>query len=266
MLIDLDTLAAADRQAWASQVRYDRLVSRGLPTLADAAVREVRDFTATHPDAVCSTSWGKDSVVVAHLTWLADPAVPIVWVPTIRHDGLSYEADATYRVRDVFLGTHPGVRYEERPAVARNPKRGDPGYSPDQYDDPSYRSQDVLAEQVTEPYISGVRAEESRIRAISLAHRGITTTRTCRPIGRWSAVQVFAYLAAHDLPVHPAYAATYGGALDRRWLRVHPLRSKPPDRSTVHGRDMDAWEDHYFPALTRHRGIEAGDLPLERRT
>lgn len=252
MLVDMPTLTPRDRQAWERVEAYDLRIAPSVTAMAARAVQEIRAFHHAHPDAVCSTSWGKDSVVVAHLTRLADPAIPIVWVPTLRADGTSYEASATYDVRDRFLTAHPGV-YDERPATARNPKRGDPGYRDDQYDQPGYQSQDVLGETITEPYISGVRAEESRIRRISIGHRGTTTARTCRPIGRWTAVHVFAYLAAHCLPVHPAYAATHGGTLDRRWLRVHPLRSRPPARSAVHGRDMQAWEDAYFPALTPHR-------------
>ncbi|WP_348239976.1 phosphoadenosine phosphosulfate reductase family protein, partial [Salmonella enterica] len=114
--------------------------------MADA-VDEIRRYRESHPDVVCSVSWGKDSVVVAHLARRADPTIPIVWVPTIRADGTSYEADATYRVRDTFLAAHPGV-YEERPAVATHPKRGDPGNHPDQYDQPGYRPQDEQAEHV----------------------------------------------------------------------------------------------------------------------
>lgn len=91
------------------------------------------------------------------------------------------------------------------------------------------------------------------MRAMSIGHRGTTTQNTCRPIGRWTAVEVFAYLARHDLPVHPAYALTYGGQLDRRWLRVHPLRSRPPARSAVHGWDMESWEDEHWPRLTPHQ-------------
>ena len=255
MLIPLATLTPAALAHWETLTRYDHALGRSLHTKTVRAVDEIRRFHDTHPDAICSTSWGKDSVVVAHLARLASPDLPIVWVPTVRADGMTYEAGATYRVRDAFLAAFPGA-YEERPAVARNPKRGDDDYDPDQFDRPGYRSQDVLGETCREPYISGVRAEESAMRAMSIGHRGTTTARTCRPIGRWTAVDVFAYLAVHDLPTHPAYAATVGGHYDRRWLRVHPLRSKAPARSAVYGVDMDDWEDRYFPTLTRHRPWE----------
>lgn len=254
MLITMDTLTRADLAAWEAQQRYDLAIGRSPAhqRRAARAVAEIRAFHDTHPDCVCSTSWGKDSVVVAHLARLADPTIPIVWVPTIRADGISYESESSYQVRDTFLRAWPGT-YEERPAVAINPKRGDTDWTWDQYDQPDYHSQDVLKDNISEPYISGVRAEESAVRTMSIGHHGTTTRHTCRPIGKWQATDVFAHLAANDLPIHPAYAATIGGTLDRRWLRVHPLRSKPPTRSAVHDRDMYHWEDTYFPTLTEHR-------------
>lgn len=259
MLIQMDTLTPRDTEEWARLNRYDKALGAS-PALAhktQAALTEIREFTSAHPNAVASTSWGKDSIVIAHLTRLASPDTPLSWIPTIRSDGISYEAAATYDVRDAFLHTFPGP-YIETPAIARNPKRGDPGYTPTQYDQPTYRAQDVLKENNTAPYISGIRAEESAMRSKSRKWHGISTNHTCRPIIDWKTTDIFAYIAAHDLPTHPAYAATHGGTLDRRWLRVHPLRSKAPDRSTVYGRDMDGWEDEYFPQLTYHQKYPTG--------
>lgn len=52
---------------------------------------------------------------------------------------------------------------------------------------------------------------------------GTTTRYTCAPLTRWTGDDVFAYLARGDLPVHPTYACTMGGKLDRRRLRVATL-------------------------------------------
>src|SRR5690606_3742380 len=148
-------------------------------------------------------------------------------------------------VRDAFLARHPGVRYEEITVDLRNPKRGEPGFVERQAD-PDADHQDVLGENLTGRYISGVRAEESRIRGISIGHRGLVTKNTCRPIGKWTAVQVFAYLHREGLPVHPAYAMSAGGYYDRRWLRVHPLGTAVPPASAVYRRDHAAWEELYY--------------------
>lgn len=251
MLIHMPTLTAQDYECWVNLEHYDRAIGKLPARLIDKAITEIATFAERNPNCVCSTSWGKDSVVVAWLTRQADPTIPLVWVPTIRADGMSYEAEATYQVRDAFLKAFPGA-YEERPATARNPKRRDPDYDPNQFEQPGYRSQDVLSENIPEPSINGVRAEESQMRAKSLQWHGMSSKNSCRPIIRWTAVQIFGLLAVNDLPVHPAYAASHGGLLDRRWLRVHPLRSKAPERSTVYGRDMDEWEDTYFPVLVPH--------------
>lgn len=261
MLIPLDTLTPEDLRVWADRARYDHLIGRStsMRRRENAAMQVISEFTAEHPDAVCSTSWGKDSIVACWLTRMVDPNIPLVWVPTIRADRVSYEADVTYRVRDLFLQAFPGA-YEERADVARNPKRGDPGWDWRQYQHPGYHHQDVLKEQIHEPYISGLRADESRARSASIHRRGLNTRNTCRPIGLWNTGEVFACIAAHNLPIHPAYAASLDGELDREWLRVHTLRAQLPDKVALHetrvgpvGRDEPLWETRYFPHLTRHK-------------
>lgn len=237
MLITSPRLKPGDTDHWDTLNNYDQRLAAHATTLEDDAVHTIS--TWWQGDGVCSVSWGKDSTVVAHLATLTGLPIPIVWV---RSD--PYEMPECEDVRDAFLNTHPDVRYEERVATLRNPKRGEPGYEA-HHSDPNRKHQDVLKEHITEPYISGVRAEESAIRAKSARWHGKTTTHTCRPILHWQATDVFAYMEAAGLPVHPAYAMSYAGKLDRRWLRVHPLCSHH-EESGVHGRDMATWEDDYY--------------------
>lgn len=251
MLITMSTLTPADLQAWRGYQRYDQAIGSLMNREEQQAIQEIRSFHSTHPDCIVSVSWGKDSVAVAHLAWLADPRIPIVWVPAIRKDGRCYEAEATFQVRDAFLDSHPGAVYQERPGHPRTPRRGEPGF--DQYMHDESKPQDQLKEQIHEPHITGVRADESAMRRMSIRSRGLSSTHTSRPIGRWSGEQVFAYLETRHLPVHPAYAASYGGTLDRRWLRVHSLRSPTITRlagsAPTHFKDTTRWEDDYFPHL-----------------
>lgn len=244
MLIDSPRLTMADRAVWDRLEAYDaRLAySARVERLEAEAVDEVARFGG---DWYVSVSWGKDSVAAAHVATLARPDCRIVWVRSLHFDTPECE-----QVRDVFLAQHPQVRYEQLDVEPRNPKRGEPGYDT-RHLDPVADHQDVLRENLTGRYVSGVRAEESRIRAASLRWHGVSTARTCRPLIRWSAVDVFAYLHRERLPVHPVYGMSYGGALDRRWLRVHPLCSAPPPRSAVHGRDMSSWEDDYYGDVIR---------------
>jgi len=237
VLIDSPRITPQDRQTWERLEHYDDVLSRDrrLDRLADQARRVIAEFLAAGP-AYVSTSWGKDSTVVCHLAAQVDPGVTIRWARAA-----DVETPECELVRDAFLALHPGVRYEETVFEFRVPLRGEPGF-----DDPDAPTQDALAETLDGRRITGVRAEESRIRAISIGHRGLSTTNTCRPIGTWTAVQVFAFLHREGLPVHPVYAMSGGGYYDRRWLRVHPLLTAMPNQSAAHGRDPATWEDLYY--------------------
>lgn len=241
MLIDSPRLTGPDRAHWQRAARFDRLLAADprLDVIEREGIEAVHAFAAAGPFYI-SASWGKDSVAAAHLALKAVPDAEIVWVKSVLFDTPECET-----VRDAFLTAHPGAAYRQIDVVMRNPKRGEPGYE-QHHTDPAAGHQDVLKENLTGRYVSGLRADESRIRRISIGHRGLATPNTCRPIGRWCAEDVFAYLEREGLPVHPVYAMTMGGHYDRRWLRVHPLCSAPPARSAVYGRDMDAWEDRYY--------------------
>ena len=239
MLIESDRPTRHDMQVWHTQARYDRATagSSRLDRLERDAIAAIHAWAGDGPGVV-STSWGKDSVVVAHIAMTAGIRQPIVWV---RSD--PFETPECEQVRDQFLQMWPeaAALYSERSVPLRNPKRGEPGHATHHLG--GGRGQDVLGECITEPrHMSGVRAQESRVRDISIASRGLVTTNTCRPIGRWTGPDVFAYLTRHQLPIHPVYAMTLGGVLDRQWVRTHPLCQHVKHTKT----DVAHWEDTYY--------------------
>lgn len=224
VLIGSRRLSAADVAGWEQLAECDRLRGR----LAGPGRRAVRSrgvlerFCRAGPCAV-SVSWGKDSVVLAHILALlisqgrVDPAAaPLVHVRPDRMD-----SPETALVRDAFLARFPQVRYEETVFSWRVPLKGEPGWLPGQ------PGQDALAECLGSRHggrrVTGVRKAESPSREAAMAAYGDATARTCRPIGWWTTDDVFAWLAAADLPVHPAYAMSMGGAYQRGKLRVHWL-------------------------------------------
>lgn len=230
-LIVCDRHSPADLAAWERAERLDRVraVARSWPAREARAMQEIERFFEAGPGYV-GTSWGKDSVVVAHLARRVDPGLPLVWV---RRGGGENPHCAS--VRDAFLDAHPGGYDEVQIGDARLSRCG------------AYM--DFVDEQAgyTEAgrrhgarYVSGVRAEESGARKLRVA-RGLTLGRTCAPIGRWSGDDVFAYLHRHSLPAHPAYAMTRGGLLDRQRIRVAWLGGR---RGTGMGRRE--WEWHYY--------------------
>lgn len=240
-LIDSPRLTRADRDHWARLTTYDRVLAADphLDTLADRARHVIAEFAAAGPCYV-SVSWGKDSVVVADLAATSGTSIPLVFARA-RH----WETPEVDQVRDAFLATHPDVDYREIEFTFRVPLRGEPGF------EDGGPGQDALAETlgpVCDRRVSGVRAEESRLRRLSARAHGDATARSCRPILWWNtAAHIFPWLHRRDLPVHPLYAMTVGGAYDRRWLRVHALGCEQPSQSAVYGKDMETWESRYYP-------------------
>lgn len=166
-------------------------------------IRRFVDGGACH----VGVSWGKDSVVVAHLVRAISADIPIVW---LRMEGA--ENPDCFAVRDAFLSDFPS-NYAElaRPVVWENGVMAMRPWS------------ELLAAQRSgfgERRITGIRSQESGVRSMSAAVHGVATERSCRPILDWSTAQVFAYLLCFNLPIHPAYAMNQGGRLDIERLRV----------------------------------------------
>jgi len=229
---------AADLRRWVELERQDATVARStkMAALEHGALVALRDFARAGP-CYASVSWGKDSVVLAHLAWRlrADGlSIPLAWFPAG-----SLENPDNVRVRDAFLEMHPGVEYREVDAGPATPERargGGDGH------DGAQEEFEAAAKKLGWRYASGVRGEESTARALRMRRYGLATERTCAPLGWWRSEHVFAYLFAHGLPVHPAYACLMDGQLDRGEVRVATIGG----RRGV-GRGRREWERRYYP-------------------
>jgi phosphoadenosine phosphosulfate reductase len=198
----------------------------------DRSLTELRSFAAGRRGYV-GISWGKDSTCLAHLAYRSGIGWPLFH---LRMVGLENpECDL---VRDRFLGRWP-MEYHEL-SVDDTLDDNDQSSGTYMY---GYR----LAERRFGPaHITAIRASESGTRKMRMLMHGASTKRTCAPMGWWSADDVFAYLAGQELPVHPAYAYSYDGILDREWIRVDFLHGC---WGTEHGRRE--WEWRYYPAEMR---------------
>lgn len=241
-MIDSPRLTDAERRAWHVAERGDvaHAALGRFRRVCDDAKRSLEAFARTDGAGYVGVSWGKDSVVVAHMAVSLGVLMPLVWVQMRPIDNPDCQ-----RVRDAFLAAHPHA-YDEVVCWFDPSSRltSEPGFA-------------EAARRHGDRYVTGIRAAESRQRAMSAAVHGVATLRACRPILRWSARDVFAYLALHDLPVHPAYAMTYSGQLDRDRLRVASVGG---ERGRGHGRRE--WEQRYYPEVLRAReAYTAGRLP-----
>lgn len=202
-----------DLAAWECLERDDAVWAR-TPTFHERcaeALVEIERFARAGP-CYAAISWGKDSTVLAHLLWTLreerNLPIPLVWN---RNEHIH---PWTGLVRDEFLDRWWG---EEDYWEVEHVRMG--GETLDQW---YWRGWRAVVRQFGPRWIGGLRAEESSIRARRI-DLGLSLERSCQPLGRWVAGDIFAYLYAFDLPVHPVYACSCGGSLDRGRLRVAGL-------------------------------------------
>lgn len=243
MLIPSPRHTAADLALWAELEAADRLVRPPDPA---AAVAAIRGFAAAGA-CYCGVSWGKDSVVVAHLCRLAAPRVPLVHLRPTNHNP---DCDA---VRDAYFAAFPGQPYSEWPVDYSDlHARGLPHQQLDRETD---RRWFAAIRESGRPFagrhVLGVRSEESAGRRARERVWGENSPNGCAPITRWTTAGVFAHLAAYGLPVHPAYAMLGGGRWPRDRLRVAEVGDT---HGTGGGRAE--WEREYYGDVLRR--LEAG--------
>lgn len=208
-----------------------RRLARRLAERAEAAKAVIAGFLAKPGGGYLGVSWGKDSVVVAHMLHELErsgaPSCPAVWV---RVSG--WENPDCPLVREAFLARWPLQDYHEIEVEAGDNRAGGT----------SARGFEVARRRWGRRHISGVRGEESSVRGIVAARYGTASSGSCRPIVRWSSAEVFSYCHLHGLPLHPAYGYTAGGTWDRAHLRTGSLGG---ERGAGHGRRE--WERSYYP-------------------
>lgn len=200
----------------------------------------MRAFAREGP-CYASVSWGKDSTVLAHLVYRMGLAAPPVG--NVAQHGGRYDPYVP-AVRDRFLAGFP-LRYREE-AVPLSEVFDDGGHTP-ALDVGIRRLREAFG---TPRYLGGVRADESGARRIGMMSRGLVTISSCQPLGWWTAADVFAYLAYHGLPVHPAYAMLGGGRWDRQHIRVSILGGP---KGNQFGRAE--WEREYYGDVLRRLAV-----------
>lgn len=228
MLIQSPRHRPEDLRLWMELEAAD-IAYRLSPGLATQTIEAIRAW-AVGLDCHVDTSWGKDSVVMLHLLTLSGIRVPVVYV---RLRNSRDNPDCEF-VRDAFLSRFP-VDYYERWFTYEDC----PGNK-------HWRAVDV---EFGPRRMTGLRADESGLRRLSIRRLGIDSGKSFRPIAHWKITDVFAYLAQEGLPVHSAYACLGGGRWPREHLRTHSIGGK---RGTGMGRRE--WEQEYYPEQLRRIG------------
>lgn len=227
MLIQSERHTQQDLRLWNEYERADKVHAMTLGSKITKSLKCIMEFA----DERCyaGISWGKDSMVLAHLVAICGHSIPLVWfrIEPIKNP----ECEA---VRDSFLSNWR-CEYHEIERWCRRDKAG-------------WHASGTLESAAKEcasrfgsRKILGIRADESAERRLTCMVNGESSANSCRPLAWWSDQDVMAYLAEYELPVHPAYAMLGGGRYERKWIRVASLGGE-------RGRGMDraAWEQEYY--------------------
>lgn len=238
MLIRSDRHTPADLELWAEYEAGDLLHGQTLDAKIVRSIDVIREFA----EAPCyaGVSWGKDSLVLAHLIAISGVSIPVVWfrVEPIK----SPECEV---VRDVFIETWE-MDYHEIVSWCT-------------WDAQGWHASGTLEAASKEAVrrwgqrrILGIRADESGDRKLTCLCNGEASVNSCRPLAWWTVADVMAYLARFDLPVHPAYAMLGGGRYDRDHLRVASLGGRRGD-----GMGRAEWEAEYYGDILRRMAHRA---------
>lgn len=245
MLVPSQRHTQSDLDLWHELEDSDR-IHGARPSLQSKVERSLAAIRAFGLPAYIGTSWGKDSVVIAHLCRAVMPTVPMVHLRPSNH---SPDCDA---VRDAYFAAFPGQPYSEVMIDYGNlHRRGLPHQDLDRETD---RLWYAAIRESGKPYggrhILGIRADESHGRKLRMRLWGLNSPNGCAPIGWWTTAEVFGYLAREGLPVHPAYAMLGGGRWPRERLRVAEIGDT---HGTGSGRRE--WEQEYYGATLRRLGL-----------
>lgn len=228
MLIETPRHTEADLDLWRELELADVVHGATISAKVGKAAEVIRDF-ASNGDCYAGISWGKDSVVLAHLLAMHAPNVTLAWVKQVP----LFNPDCEL-VRDEFLSRHSAA-YRE---IVIQLRRGHLTWHATGSIEAGFAEASRLFGQ---RYFSGIRASESGGRKIRMRTHGVTSKNTCAPLGWWTEQDIFSYLAIHDLPVHPVYAMLGQGRWERRHIRTCRLDGRSGD-----GIGRAEWELEYY--------------------
>lgn len=250
MLIQSYRHTPEDLELWAELEAADSL--RCTRNRQAEALNAIIAFTVDQPPCYAGVSWGKDSVVVAHLLWCTARHVSLMHLRPTNHNP---DCDA---VRDAYFAQFSGQPYVEVEVSYEGIDRANtPHQELDRLTDQRWYA---AIREFEKPYngrhVLGIRADESAGRRIRMLRWGLNSPNACAPIGRWSTADVFAYLAS-ELPVHPAYAMLGGGRWPRERLRVAEI-------GDTHGSGggRAEWEREYYGDVLRRIEATSRAVPV----
>lgn len=240
MLVSSDRHTRDDLRLWQVQEDADFVHGTALFMLGkfSESCNSLIKFCSARKDVYAGISWGKDSVVVAHLLWCTVRDIPLIHLRPTNHNP---DCDL---VRDEYFRRYPGQPYFEVPVDYSGIDRLRlPDDQLDRETDKCWYAA-IATFSKGKRRILGCRGEESMGRRIRMLRWGVASPNSLLPIGNWKSQDVFGYLSANQLPVHPVYAMQGGGRWPRARLRVAEIGD-----TSGRGLGRLEWEREYYGDL-----------------
>lgn len=220
MLIVTDRHTNADLEIWKDYEEIDSIEGWKVRK-AHQSIDVMRNFLLMEQKTCVMCSWGKDSMVMLDLFRKSGVSRPVVYMRF--SDRSNPDCDL---VRDAFLKKHD-IDYREETFEYSKVRKGDKHWR-----------------ELFKKYgrrCSGIRNDESKVRALQWCINGFSSENSCRPLSLWNSSEVFAYIQQNGLPLSPVYGYLGGGRYRREHLRTHSLAG-----STGDGMGRTEWEREYY--------------------
>lgn len=194
----------------AGTARFGHLVERTRARIAQ--------MLAEHPNCYIALSGGKDSVALAHLVNRIRPTPSVSWMDDLEWPETEQLVRGLASRWELKVVRRDGL-WEQLVAIGLSPF--DHNYFYDRRLVPKSR-RDCVRDY--DAVFLGLRADESAGRRVNAAVRGDAYSagrqvHLC-PLQRWTSRDIFAYLVAHGLPIHPVYQKRSAVFEPERSIRV----------------------------------------------
>lgn len=239
MLLPSNRFKKNDLEVWNEYEDVDFIHSESMTYKKRIAITEkaITRFINSGKPHFCGISWGKDSVVLADMFLKINPETNIIFVHQV--DNMNPHS---LDVMKSFLDFHNPKNFFE---YSYSYKDSDLTWFKNGKPNKWYR----ILEEINKKFgchVTGIRPDESGKRAKRFKIFGMETINSFAPFQFMTHQEIFSYLAIHDLPIHPNYAMTLNGTLDRKRIRVAAIGNKEGD-----GMGRTQWEKEYYPDILR---------------
>jgi len=220
MLIKTSRHTEKDLELWKDYEEFDSITEYS-NNKVNKSISIIKLFLTLNEKSCIMTSWGKDSIVLLDLFCKTGIKKPVVYMRF--KDRANPDCDY---VRDYFLENNNIDYHEEVFNYSEVRKSGKHWI------------------ELFKKYgkrCTGIRNDESGVRALQWYINGYQSINSCRPLSLWSNQEVFAYIHKNKLPLSPVYGYLGGGRYKREKLRTHSLYGSSGD-----GIGRKEWEKEYY--------------------